>query len=165
MILKETAVVNAAYRYRILSTRTACFTPILRFTLTTSKDSKPWLPQLKSYGRFPSKYRYWPFEVVQSGSNTYKGRYRSSCCDACCRKLLPPLVQMPDHLFRDARPRHSADGHSYEREAITQWLLIHDTSPSTNAQLPNTTLAPNHALRNSIEEWSSSLQGGPQGGT
>ena len=45
-----------------------------------------------------------------------------------------------------------ADGHSYERKAIETWLEEHSTSPATGAHLPNKTLLPNHALRNSIQE-------------
>ena len=58
-------------------------------------------------------------------------------------------------VMRD--PVMCADGRSYEREAITEWRLTHDTNPATNAQLPNKTLTPNYALRNAIEEWSSSF--------
>ena len=46
-----------------------------------------------------------------------------------------------------------ADGHSYERAAITQWLSSHATSPKTNAQLEHTNLIPNHTLRGSIEQF------------
>uniref|UniRef100_A0A7S2GFA9 U-box domain-containing protein n=1 Tax=Haptolina brevifila TaxID=156173 RepID=A0A7S2GFA9_9EUKA len=45
-----------------------------------------------------------------------------------------------------------ADGHSYERAAITQWLLARDTSPCTNAPLLHKNVVPNHALRNLIAE-------------
>jgi hypothetical protein len=45
-----------------------------------------------------------------------------------------------------------ADGHSYERAAITQWLLARDTSPCTNALLLHKNVVPNHALRNLIVE-------------
>lgn len=45
-----------------------------------------------------------------------------------------------------------ADGHSYERAAITHWLLARDTSPCTNAPLPHKNVVPNHALRNLIAE-------------
>ena len=45
-----------------------------------------------------------------------------------------------------------ADGHSYERSAITQWLLARDTSPCTNAPLLHKNVVPNHALRNLIAE-------------
>lgn len=50
-------------------------------------------------------------------------------------------------------PVSCADGHSYEHASIARWLRDHDTSPVTGAALPNTRLTPNHALRNSIEEW------------
>ena len=46
-----------------------------------------------------------------------------------------------------------ADGHSYERAAISQWLSSHATSPKTNAQLEHTNLIPNHTLRGSIEQF------------
>ena len=41
-----------------------------------------------------------------------------------------------------------ADGHSYERAAITQWLLSRDTSPATNTSLLHRNVVPNYALRN-----------------
>ena len=46
-----------------------------------------------------------------------------------------------------------SDGHSYERESITRWLLTHNTSPKTNAVLENTTLTPNHSLRALIQSY------------
>ena len=65
----------------------------------------------------------------------------------------PPSFLCPvgQELMHD--PVTCADGHSYERTNIAQWLSSHNTSPVTGAVLPNNTLAPNHALRNSIEEW------------
>jgi hypothetical protein len=45
-----------------------------------------------------------------------------------------------------------ADGHSYERESIARWLVNHQTSPKTNAQLEHTTLIPNHTLRGAISQ-------------
>ena len=45
------------------------------------------------------------------------------------------------------------DGHSYERAALEAWFRGHDTSPRTGAALASKVLVPNHALRNSIEEW------------
>ena len=55
-------------------------------------------------------------------------------------------------LMRD--PVSTADGHTYEREAIEQWFAAgHDTSPSTGGSLPHTQLAPNIALRQAIEAW------------
>ena len=56
-----------------------------------------------------------------------------------------------DELMQD--PVCTADGHTYERAAIEEWLAGHDTSPATGVQLPNKNLTPNRALRNSIDEW------------
>ena len=50
-------------------------------------------------------------------------------------------------------PYTTEDGHSYEREAIEQWLLKNDTSPMTGAKLQRKDLIPAINLRNSIEEW------------
>ena len=48
-------------------------------------------------------------------------------------------------------PVTCSDGMNYERGAIIAWLQRHRTSPSTRKQLPNKGLAPNHALRTSIQ--------------
>lgn len=48
-------------------------------------------------------------------------------------------------LYRD--PVVAADGHTYERTAIEEWLLSHDTSPLTGAALSNRTLTPNTLVR------------------
>jgi U-box domain len=45
------------------------------------------------------------------------------------------------------------DGYTYERRNIEHWLASHNTSPVTNAVLPNKTLRPNHALKSIITEW------------
>ncbi len=50
-------------------------------------------------------------------------------------------------------PVMAADGHSYEKAAITKWLSEHNTSPLTNEVLPHKGLTPNHALRSAIEEY------------
>jgi hypothetical protein len=54
-------------------------------------------------------------------------------------------------LMRD--PVFAADGHSYERSAIAEWLRSSNSSPKTGTQLSSKELVPNHALRNAIEEW------------
>jgi serine/threonine protein kinase len=50
-------------------------------------------------------------------------------------------------------PYTTEDGHSYEKEAIEEWLLRNDTSPMTGAKLQRKVLIPAINLRNSIEEW------------
>lgn len=49
-------------------------------------------------------------------------------------------------------PVFTADGHTYERAAITQWLSRSKRSPMTNAVLEHTRLVPNVALRTLIED-------------
>ena len=52
----------------------------------------------------------------------------------------------------------TADGHTYERIAIEQWLATSATSPKTNELLPHTHLVPNHALRSMILDWHTNQQ-------
>lgn len=49
-------------------------------------------------------------------------------------------------------PYIAADGFSYEKEAIEEWLRMgRDTSPMTNLKLNHKFLTPNHTLRDFIE--------------
>ena len=50
-------------------------------------------------------------------------------------------------------PVTAADGMTYERAAIEQWLQDKDTSPSTGAELPHTLVVPNQALKIIIRGW------------
>jgi hypothetical protein len=50
-------------------------------------------------------------------------------------------------------PVIATDGHTYEREAIENWLALNRTSPVTRALITSQTLTPNIALRNTIEEY------------
>ena len=59
-------------------------------------------------------------------------------------------------------PVLAADGHTYEREMIAEWLRIRRTSPLTNEQMPSTILMPNITLKKVIEGWLASQQA-PQG--
>jgi hypothetical protein len=61
-------------------------------------------------------------------------------------------------------PVITVDGHSYEREAIQQWLSLHNTSPKTGVSLYTTRLFPNHALRSRIENWSQGYSPQMEGG-
>ena len=57
-----------------------------------------------------------------------------------------------DDIMRD--PVMCADGHTYDRPGIEQWFASgHATSPNTGVRLPHLNLVPNHALRNSIEDF------------
>ena len=50
-------------------------------------------------------------------------------------------------------PVTTVDGFTYERYAIEKWLVDHDTSPKTGAQLPLKLLYPNHMARSLILEF------------
>jgi len=50
-------------------------------------------------------------------------------------------------------PVVTADGQTYERHAITNWLASHDTSPLTGETLQHTRLTPNVMARSLILEW------------
>ena len=47
-------------------------------------------------------------------------------------------------------PVIAADGHSYERSALEEWLQGHDTSPVTGQPLPHCRIVPNVLIRNAI---------------
>ena len=64
---------------------------------------------------------------------------QSFICPITCDMMEQPVV--------------AADGHSYDRPAIEQWLVAHGTSPLTNAPLPHTEVVPNQALRHAMDEW------------
>ena len=68
-------------------------------------------------------------------------------------RLCPPSFVCPVNQTVMEDPVVCADGQSYDRSAIEEWLKDHRTSPVTNLPLPNLQLVPNHALRNSIQEW------------
>ena len=91
-----------------------------------------------------------------------KSPYGSSGWAASLRSLLfqtrststPPaayLCPIRKELMSD--PVCTADGHTFEREAITTWLTTQSTSPLTGLRLAHTGLTDNHSLRGLILEW------------
>ena len=50
-------------------------------------------------------------------------------------------------------PVFTADGETYEREAIARWLGEHDTSPHTNECLEHKNLTPNRKLKSQISDF------------
>ena len=59
-------------------------------------------------------------------------------------------------LSRMDQPVIAADGHSYERTAMEEWIRVSRRpvlSPMTGAPLSNLNLIPNHALRILIRDW------------
>ena len=51
-----------------------------------------------------------------------------------------------------------ADGYTYSRTAILQWLSGHSTSPMTNLALSSRELRPNYTLRSAALEWQAARQ-------
>ena len=47
----------------------------------------------------------------------------------------------------------TADGMTYERQYILQWLQNHNTSPMTGLPLPNKGVTMNYALRSLIDDF------------
>ncbi|KAJ0041813.1 hypothetical protein Pint_18043 [Pistacia integerrima] len=67
----------------------------------------------------------------------------------------------PDHficpLLKDVMsdPCVAADGYSYDRKAMEEWLRNDDESPITHLPLSNKNLLPNYSLLSAIEDWKS----------
>ena len=73
----------------------------------------------------------------------------SSMADrACPHEFLCPITHA---VMID--PHTCADGHSYEKDAITTWIRAHNKSPITNLKLKHKVTYPNHSLRKLIQEW------------
>lgn len=62
--------------------------------------------------------------------------------------LVCPITQ---ELFED--PAFTADGQTYERAAVAQWLEGNDTSPLTNAKLPHKNLVTNFVMQRAVQGW------------
>ena len=76
---------------------------------------------------------------------------------AAMGELRPSEIPIPDsfccsitrEIMED--PVCTVDGHSYEREAIVEWLRRHQTSPNTNLDLPSRLLTQNFGLKKAIQ--------------
>lgn len=69
----------------------------------------------------------------------------------------PPNFICPIYQDLMEDPVIAADGHSYERAAIEDWLTRTKLSPLAHVELKHTTLIPNHALRNAIGDHKKNL--------
>jgi len=65
-------------------------------------------------------------------------------------KVLNELCMCPITAEIMTDPVSTSDGFTYERAAISEWLLTKDTSPKTGAKLESKTLIPNHLVRSMI---------------
>ena len=66
---------------------------------------------------------------------------------------MPPDFECPILFEIMVDPVIMADGFSYERSAIEDWLRTHNTSPKTNEVLLHKNLIPNLTLRAAINDW------------
>lgn len=58
----------------------------------------------------------------------------------------------PITMEKFKEPVIATDGHTYEKKAILQWFLHHDTSPKTGKHLDSKMLRNNWALKAAMEE-------------
>lgn len=63
----------------------------------------------------------------------------------------------PITLEQLANPVITADGQSYEEKAIADWLVLHDTSPTTGRILPHKDVIPNYQLKALIDALDNAL--------
>jgi hypothetical protein len=77
-----------------------------------------------------------------------------ACARAAARGDAPPAeLVCPITLCVMRDPVVAADGHAYERAAISEWLSRRRSSPLSNCAMPSLRLSPHAALRRSIERW------------
>ncbi|KAJ0909788.1 putative U box domain, Zinc finger, RING/FYVE/PHD-type [Helianthus annuus] len=81
--------------------------------------------------------------------------------DAAQRSTSMTRPAPPNHFICPIRkdvmvdPCVAADGYTYDRRAIEQWLEESESSPMTNLPLTSRSLTPNYTLLSAIMEWKS----------
>lgn len=71
-------------------------------------------------------------------------QFESFSCPITCSVFEDPVITI-------------ADGHTYERIAIVEWLKTHDTSPRTGLKLSSKMIVPNYAMQSLIAEIKAAL--------
>ncbi len=90
------------------------------------------------YTRIQRKLRKEKKALKQEAENLYMKDFSDLLCPISSIKFVDPVV--------------AADGHTYERVAIQEWLDTgHLRSPMTNQLLSHTALIPNHTLKKIID--------------
>ena len=73
-------------------------------------------------------------------------------------KQIPERLCCPISLELMVRPVIAADGHTYDRSSIEDWLARgNTTSPTTGAPLEHLHLADNHLVRSMVSEYQDSM--------
>uniref|UniRef100_A0A7S2RR37 U-box domain-containing protein n=1 Tax=Rhizochromulina marina TaxID=1034831 RepID=A0A7S2RR37_9STRA len=94
-------------------------------------------------------------ELNEQLSQSRKGEFVESGVDY---QKVPDSFLCPITREIMSDPVMCSDGHTYEREAITQWLMMNSRSPKTNETLESKVTIPNHSLRNAIEEFRTRME-------
>ena len=105
-----------------------------------SPEAAPAFPEAASSSSLPPNLRLGSGDSVGSGVEADEGG------------LIKPQYVCPITHCLMMEPVFTADGQTYEKKDIEQWLENHDTSPLTGDKLANKTLVPNFALRQLIHE-------------
>ena len=105
-----------------------------------SPEAAPAFPEAASSSSLPPNLRLGSGDSVGSGVEADDGG------------LIKPQYVCPITHCLMMEPVFTADGQTYEKKDIEQWLENHDTSPLTGDKLANKTLVPNFALRQLIHE-------------
>ena len=61
------------------------------------------------------------------------------------------ICSITEQIFKE--PVFTSDGHTYEKEAIEEWLLTNDTSPKTGSILANKNLIPNWGKIGDVDDY------------
>ncbi|CAD7703404.1 unnamed protein product [Ostreobium quekettii] len=85
-----------------------------------------------------------------------RGIAEATAAEAARQQKIADLFVCPitHEIMED--PVMAADGYTYERKAIMQWLKAHRRSPMTNEAMVEIVLIANHGLKSAIQEWRAS---------
>ena len=98
-----------------------------------------------------------PMHAAAASALGANGRLYTVISQAACGDIISSCL-LPPGLLTAASCRA---GHTYEREAIEQWLITHSTSPLTNEELRHKTLTPNYMVRGLIQRFGPKTRAAP----
>jgi hypothetical protein len=108
-------------------------------------------------------------EAEEHARNQAEQEAEVSAAKAHAAKEAAAAEEPPDHFICPIThnlmidPVSAADGHTYERRAIEEWLVGHSTSPMTGAELKIKDLFSNHTVRGLIRTWQEAQRCRPAG--
>ena len=141
----------------------------------TKLYSKLWHDVLHNYSKFTSERRMQPMtKVVVDAICRWADRQRQDCGGRAAATTQPPMTVIPaeppdeficpitTELMID--PVNAADGHTYERKAIEEWISRNPISPKTGAALEHVFLSSAHSMRSLINGWREKRESEAAGG-